>query len=174
MGKKVIDYVNICICGGMWGGVVGICIELSRKGFVWKYHCVGLSKRYGLWGESILAAGSHKCKPLQWKHTPNSKTSSEVNILEQRDQGEAERVDEAREEWGLDPRVGGEGRVLWPLGIIGFYSEWNGEPREDFELKGDLIWLEFNGTTLAENTLKSSKSGNRLVRGYCVVQERGD
>ena len=75
----------------------------------------------------------------------------------------------------MGPRPWGEGgRVLWPLGIIGFYSEWNGEPREDFELKGDLIWLEFNGTTLAENTLKSIKSGNRLVRGYCVVQERGD
>ena len=141
VGKKVIDYVNICICGGMWGGDVGICIELSRKGFVWKYHCVGLSKRYGLWGESILAAGSHKCKPLQWKYTPNSKTSSEVNILEQRDQGEAERVDEAREEWGLDPGGRGEGLVAtWYYWLL-FWMKWRA--KGGFWAEGwlDLTWI---------------------------------
>ena len=36
MGKKIIDYVSICIGGGMWGSVVGIYTEPSRRVFTEK------------------------------------------------------------------------------------------------------------------------------------------
>lgn len=36
MGKKIIDNVSTCIAGGMWGSIVGIYTEQSRKVFVEK------------------------------------------------------------------------------------------------------------------------------------------
>lgn len=53
-------------------------------------------------GKGFLLQETTSAKELQGNHTPNTKTSSEVNILEQRDQGEAEIVDEVREEWALE------------------------------------------------------------------------
>lgn len=86
--------------------------------------------------------------------------------------GQYNRAERAR--GGRDSRRWGQRRmgtrssgILWLFDIIGLYSEWNGELREDFELTGNLMWLEFNRSTLAENALKGVTSRNRPVRGYC-------
>lgn len=149
-----------------WGNVGKCCWNLYRavQESLQGENAIVLDCQGGmdLW-DRILATGSHKCKGRAVEAYPKFKDQLRGQYTR------AERASSGRDSgrWG-QRRMGTRScGILWLFDISGLYSEWNGEPREDFELRGNLIWLEFSRTTLAENTLKGGKSRNRPVRGCC-------